>query len=208
MDSGYRAGDAVSIHYDPLLAKLVAWDVDRAAALARLRELLGATRVAGVKTNLALLAAVAGHEAFARGAVDTGFIERHRDELLADASRPAASGADTSPALASPWEDVRGWRLGSSERDASVTRSRGGPSQAGTEADPALRGPLVAPMPGRVVAVQVAKGQVVRRGEALMVLEAMKMEHTVAAPADGVVGEVRFAVGDLVDEGAELLVLT
>jgi 3-methylcrotonyl-CoA carboxylase alpha subunit len=62
-------------------------------------------------------------------------------------------------------------------------------------------------MPGRVVAVHVAKGQSVRRGEALLVLEAMKMEHTVAAPADGVVREIRFAAGELVEEGAELLIL-
>jgi 3-methylcrotonyl-CoA carboxylase alpha subunit len=53
----------------------------------------------------------------------------------------------------------------------------------------------------------VEPGSHVRRGEPLMTIEAMKMEHTVAAPADGVVEEVRFAVGDLVEEGAELIVL-
>jgi 3-methylcrotonyl-CoA carboxylase alpha subunit len=53
----------------------------------------------------------------------------------------------------------------------------------------------------------VERGSHVRRGEPLMIIEAMKMEHTVAAPADGVVEEVRFAVGDLVDEGAELIAL-
>jgi 3-methylcrotonyl-CoA carboxylase alpha subunit len=57
------------------------------------------------------------------------------------------------------------------------------------------------------VAVHVAEGQAVRRGEALLVLEAMKMEHAVTAPGDGVVREIRFAAGDLVEEGAELLVL-
>jgi 3-methylcrotonyl-CoA carboxylase alpha subunit len=48
----------------------------------------------------------------------------------------------------------------------------------------------------------------VQRGQKLVVIEAMKMEHAVAAPADGVVERVRFAVGDLVEEGAELVVLT
>jgi len=53
----------------------------------------------------------------------------------------------------------------------------------------------------------VEPGSRVRRGEPLMIIEAMKMEHTVAAPADGVVTAVRFAIGDLVEEGAELIAL-
>jgi 3-methylcrotonyl-CoA carboxylase alpha subunit len=53
----------------------------------------------------------------------------------------------------------------------------------------------------------VGVGDNVRRGEPLMIIEAMKMEHTVAAPADGTVAAVRFFVGDLVDEGAELISL-
>jgi 3-methylcrotonyl-CoA carboxylase alpha subunit len=72
--------------------------------------------------------------------------------------------------------------------------------------DPAA-GRLTAPMPGRVAQLMVTAGAKVRRGEPLMIIEAMKMEHTVAAPADGVVEAVRFAVGDLVEEGAELVAL-
>jgi 3-methylcrotonyl-CoA carboxylase alpha subunit len=72
--------------------------------------------------------------------------------------------------------------------------------------DPAA-GRLTAPMPGRVTHLMVEPGSRVRRGEPLMIIEAMKMEHTVAAPADGVVTAVRFAVGDLVEEGAELIAL-
>jgi 3-methylcrotonyl-CoA carboxylase alpha subunit len=68
-------------------------------------------------------------------------------------------------------------------------------------------GRLTAPMPGRVTQLMVAAGTKVRRGEPLMIIEAMKMEHTVAAPAEGVVEAVRFAVGDLVEEGAELIAL-
>ena len=55
---------------------------------------------------------------------------------------------------------------------------------------------------------QTGPGAKVRRGDPLMVIEAMKMEHTVTAPADGVIEAVRFAVGDLVEEGAELVALT
>jgi 3-methylcrotonyl-CoA carboxylase alpha subunit len=66
-------------------------------------------------------------------------------------------------------------------------------------------GKVVAPMPGKVVAVKVAAGEAVKRGQALVVLEAMKMEHTLAAPADGTVASVRYAVGEQVAEGEELV---
>jgi 3-methylcrotonyl-CoA carboxylase alpha subunit len=66
-------------------------------------------------------------------------------------------------------------------------------------------GRLSAPMPGKVVSFAVKAGDVVKRGQALAVMEAMKMEHTIAAPADGTVAELLFAPGDQVTEGAELL---
>ncbi len=68
-------------------------------------------------------------------------------------------------------------------------------------------GRLTAPMPGKVLSFAVKPGDTVRRGQALAVMEAMKMEHTIAAPSDGTVGELLFAPGDQVSEGAELLKL-
>ena len=68
-------------------------------------------------------------------------------------------------------------------------------------------GRLTAPMPGKVVSFAVKAGDKVKIGQTLAVLEAMKMEHTIAAPADGVVGELLYAPGDQVPEGAELLKL-
>jgi 3-methylcrotonyl-CoA carboxylase alpha subunit len=68
-------------------------------------------------------------------------------------------------------------------------------------------GRLTAPMPGKVVSFAVQAGDKVSRGQALAVMEAMKMEHTIAAPADGVVAEILYAPGDQVQEGAELLTL-
>jgi len=73
---------------------------------------------------------------------------------------------------------------------------------AGERAAP---GRLTAPMPGKIVAVLVERGDKVKRGQILLVLEAMKMEHAVAAPADGVVAELHCAAGDPVSEGAVLL---
>jgi 3-methylcrotonyl-CoA carboxylase alpha subunit len=66
-------------------------------------------------------------------------------------------------------------------------------------------GRLTAPMPGKVVAVLAANGQEVKKGDALVIMEAMKMEHTISAPHDGVVEEVLYAVGDQVTDGAPLL---
>ncbi len=67
-------------------------------------------------------------------------------------------------------------------------------------------GHVNAPMPGRVVAVEVEAGKQVRRGETLLVLEAMKMEHAVTAPKDGMVARIEYSVGDQVEEGAELVI--
>jgi len=66
-------------------------------------------------------------------------------------------------------------------------------------------GRLTAPMPGKVIAINVAAGAPVTKGTALLVMEAMKMEHTIVAPMDGTVGEILYGVGDQVAEGAELL---
>jgi 3-methylcrotonyl-CoA carboxylase alpha subunit len=66
-------------------------------------------------------------------------------------------------------------------------------------------GSLAAPMPGKVIAVMVKRGDKVQKGAPLLILEAMKMEHTIFAPGDGEVQEVHFGPGEQVAEGAELL---
>jgi 3-methylcrotonyl-CoA carboxylase alpha subunit len=128
VDAGIRAGDAVTVHYDPMIAKIIAAGADRAEAVARLRHALALTEVGGLATNLAFLQAVLAHPAFA-DLPDTGFIPRHRDALLP----PAAPVPDRALALAvlaeldvaaraarasephSPWSRLTGWRL---NRDA------------------------------------------------------------------------------------------
>jgi 3-methylcrotonyl-CoA carboxylase alpha subunit len=73
--------------------------------------------------------------------------------------------------------------------------------------DVSVSGLLLAPMPGRVIEVLVGPGSSVEKGQALMVIEAMKMEHTIRAPGGGTILTVDYAQGDLVDEGVELLTL-
>ena len=82
-DSGVRAGDAITPHYDPMIAKVVVHGSDRADALRRLRGALDRTEVAGTATNLDFLRALARSEAFAAGRVDTGLIGRELDALVA-----------------------------------------------------------------------------------------------------------------------------
>ena len=88
VDTGVRAGDTISIHYDPMIAKLIVWDRDRASAAQRLSEALAEYEVVGVTTNLAFLKTLADHPAFRAAELDTGFIGRHGGDLF-----PAAGPA-------------------------------------------------------------------------------------------------------------------
>ena len=71
----------------------------------------------------------------------------------------------------------------------------------------AAPGSLLSPMPGKVIDVLVNEGDVVKKGTPLIILEAMKMEHTITAPLDGTVTAIHYAAGEMLDEGVELLVV-
>lgn len=86
VDSGIRSGDAVTIHYDPMIAKIIVYDATREAALRRMRHALDQTVVLGLMTNLEFLKALLAHPAFEAGEVDTTFVDSHLDELLASIS--------------------------------------------------------------------------------------------------------------------------
>jgi 3-methylcrotonyl-CoA carboxylase alpha subunit len=124
IDSGVRQGDAVPIHYDPMLAKIIASGPDRATALRRLSRSLESAAVAGIRSNLPLLRAIAAHPAFAAADLDTGFIARHAATLLPEAT-PAPRAALAAAVLRllrdaearneadplSPWGAANAWRL-------------------------------------------------------------------------------------------------
>ena len=275
VDAGIAAGDAVTAHYDPLVAKSAAHGATRAQALARLRAALAATVAAGVATNRDFLLRVLAHPEFAAGAPDTGFAARNRaalaalpesppDRVLAEAARvECAARRDRALAAASragdpqsPWAALRGWRLNAPaseivrlRRGAEVHEvelrdgrffvagggralSDSGPAPASARvggeiwvvtgeatwrlavvdplgaAETAAGGAsaaLSAPMPGTVVAVEAAPGAEVEAGAVLMVIEAMKVEHTIRAPTAGRVDAVHYRVGDAVEEGAVLV---
>jgi 3-methylcrotonyl-CoA carboxylase alpha subunit len=268
VDTGVRAGDTVTPHYDAMIAKLVVHDRDRSLALARLEAALREVEIAGPVTNVDFLLRLARCRAFAEGEVDTGLIARHEDELLApraEPSRAALALAALSVRLGppagrtTPWSLADGWRLGTRSPDVLVLRD--GDAAYEVEIDRALEGRregdgrlsakvegkavvgrvvragsridvflsdehrsfelhdplrqdfesashggnLAAPLPGRIAAVLVEPGAKVEPGTPLLVLEAMKMEHTIAASARGTVAAVRCKAGDQVVEGAELI---
>jgi len=129
VETGVRAGDVITPHYDPMIAKLVAWGSDRAAALAAMHGALEATDVGGLATNVAFLTRLCAHPAMRAGELDTGFLGRHRDTLIpAPAAAPTQAiaaaaamhlvsrwGHEAGEALrqgsGSPWDRKDGWRL-------------------------------------------------------------------------------------------------
>jgi len=293
VDSGVEAGDSITPWYDPMIAKLIVWDRDRDAALARMRQALTDFRVAGLTTNLAFLARLVACPAFAQADLDTGLIERHHalllppqpasatvllvaalGELLWEARR-ARQVAATSADPHSPWSAGDAWQLNlhatrtlhfrDGEQRAAIAARRmaagwqltlegkstvasaehladdrfaialdgrrleahllahgnerhifiAGESHVLLRDDPlhivsaseADSGRLTAPMPGKIVAHLVAPGATVAAGTPLLILEAMKMEHTITAPHAGTVMRFAYASGELVSEGALLLEL-
>ena len=298
LDSGVESGDVVSMHYDPMLAKLIVHGDDRDQALATLNRALAALDVQGVVTNRAFLQRLATHPAFKGCELDTRFIEKHEESLFAP--REITTEAYAAAALIglkqlarecesdSPWDRHDGFRLnaphtirlalcatgqnltnaqapdaegvviveGTRETDAApwhltigdttltarlqhlegdavaVTldghrrrlQARLGENGVVVMADPSgetrlfwrridaidhgqheAESTLTAPMHGTVVALLVEPGQKVEKGMPLMVMEAMKMEHTMSAPADGHVASFHFAAGDTVGQGDVLL---
>ncbi|XP_010481551.1 PREDICTED: methylcrotonoyl-CoA carboxylase subunit alpha, mitochondrial-like [Camelina sativa] len=91
VETGVEQGDTVSMHYDPMIAKLVVWGGNRGEALVKLKDCLSNFQVAGVPTNINFLQKLASHKEFAVGNVETHFIEHHGSDLFADESNPAAA---------------------------------------------------------------------------------------------------------------------
>jgi 3-methylcrotonyl-CoA carboxylase alpha subunit len=262
VETGVRAGDAISPFYDPMIAKLVVHGPDRSAALGALSEALEATEIAGSVTNIAFLAALARDPDFAAGDVDTGLIARKQEALttaqgpspeMVSAAILAASGLDAMPHDDDPWSLLSGYahfhpierrtslRSGDTElvafvgvqadgrtmirfdgehekhavaKDIASSTARwpghvtvfsGGAAYDFAVPDPfakaadaeASAGSMRAPMPGLVKVVRAAKGDAVTKGQALLILEAMKMEHMISAPHDGI-------VADIATEGAQI----
>ena len=300
VDTGVLQGDAVSVYYDPMIAKLIVWDEDRHKALLRLRKALRDYRIHGLVNNIPFLSSIANTAAFAAAELHTGFIAQHQEQL---AATPMAATADHLPviatavmwqkltsqqqnngsALLSPWDQLTAWRANDIHTHPLTLEWAGqlhhisvAVVQTTHRQDPAVyhfdvhwcqqttrviaqltpeglsvnvnghrqllecvtdteHSELIlytqehtlrvqehlpdlglteelrddqgftAPMNGTVVKLLVAPEQRVDAGEPLLIMEAMKMEHTLTASRAGAVTEFYCQVGDLVDGGAALL---
>lgn len=233
IDTGVYEGAEVSPFYDPMIAKVIAWGDDRDEARERLGAMLEDTAVWPVRTNASFLVKALQHPEFAAGKVDTGLIGRDGEALAqppvpsADALRAAASSlvpAGIAPGLrlnAPPrrtaWFLLDGEKVeieidgGSDEPARSVLVTEQGQAwllspwrRDGAHGAADSSGAILAPMPGKVIAVEVEQGQTVTRGQKLLTLEAMKMEHTLTAPFDGTVAALAAVAGQQVQVDALL----
>lgn len=281
LDSGITSGSVMSVHYDPMLAKVIARAPTRSRAAQVLGDALARTRLHGVRTNRDLLVNVVRHPAFLAGDTDTAFFDTHgldrlaaplagdhavRLSVIAAAIAGAAHNRVTARVLAGlpgGWRNVvstdqvktfldadgaehrvryRFTRTGLhlpddpgvslvSATPACVVLTDGGVATAFDvahygaennvdsplggvrftvaprfpEATSAVQeGSLLAPMPGTVVRLGAELGDTVTAGQPLVWLEAMKMEHTIAAPAAGVLTELSVTVGQQIAVGAVL----
>ena len=280
LDSGFESGSVVGVHYDPMLAKVIAMAPTRTEAARTLAAALTGSKIHGLVTNRDLLVNVLRHPAFLAGETDTAFFDRHGLDTLSapladDRARElgalaaALAEAATNRArakvlsgLPSGWRNVasqrqrKSYRVGEDTVDVDYRITRAGLDVDGvdlvsstpdrvvldvggvrrtfdvarygdltcvdsplgpvslrrlpryTDPDSAVpAGSLLAPMPGSVLRVAVEQGATVRSGQPLLWLEAMKMEHQISAPADGVVAELPVTQGQQVDVGTVLAVV-
>jgi 3-methylcrotonyl-CoA carboxylase alpha subunit len=246
IETGVEEGDAISPFYDPMIAKLIARGDDRAEAIGELAAILDEVEVWPVRTNAGFLFNALLQPEFGAAEIDTGFIERHLDELVPDAEpddaiwRGAAAVALAIDEDEESFGGLAGFRLNAPAHTGVALGRHGEFRTASTddgefaavsgfrddervvafyegnayEFELAARGSvgghgvadgvITAPMPGKVTAVEVSQGETVTRGQRLLTLEAMKMEHGLTAPFDGKVTELGTQAGSQVTEGAIL----
>ncbi len=253
IDAGIDEGEEIGGRYDPMLAKIIAFGTDRAAALDRLAAALDGTLVLGLTTNLRFLRWLVRQPAVRDGQARIDTLDRiwPPDDWATRATTPDAAWRAAALALG-----AGGWRLNNPARARLVaddgterTVEVGGPSAEADEpevvvatdslgevahvdaagrsigfriapppdVDRAARaagshhagGPaeVVAPMPGSVLALHVSTGAVIEAGDPVVTLEAMKMEHVVAAPIAGTVTELRVRRTDQVARGQVIAIL-
>ena len=189
VDTHGYGGFTPSPHYDTLLAKLVVHSTGSFTdAARRARRALSECRIDGVATNLGLLRALSARPEFDTQAIDTRFVEDHLPELLEQA---ALFNTRTLPSSAAGAPMAEGVAVG----------------VALTSDDEAGLFVVRAPMPARLVHLNVAIGDLVPAGHQVAVLEAMKMEHLLLADIPGRVLRIQVAAGDYVGEGQVLMQL-
>jgi acetyl-CoA/propionyl-CoA carboxylase biotin carboxyl carrier protein len=212
-DTGYEAGDNISQFYDNLIGKLIVWGHDRPTAIARALRALGELKIEGVATTIPADIAILEHPDFAALEHSTKWVEDTLDLSGVGSTTADAAADDESRVKRDLDVEVNGKRFSVSMwvPDSAVATTRSGPSKARRAAGAASRGSnsgdVTAPMQGTIVKVNVAVGDEVEVGDAIVVLEAMKMENNVGAEKSGTVTEIRVSEGDSVGGGDVIAVI-
>jgi acetyl-CoA/propionyl-CoA carboxylase biotin carboxyl carrier protein len=218
-DHGYEAGDTVSQYYDNLVGKLIVWGKDRPAAIARTIRCLDEMVIEGIATTIPADLAILHHPDFRAMQHSTKWVEERLDLSAVQAPVPAAPADDDSAPLVqrSTVVEVNGKRFdvkmwvpdvpmvaaaGPAKAQKKPARSSGGAGAGG-----AANGNVEVPMQGTIVKVLVEVGQAVEAGQAVVVLEAMKMENQIATETSGTVKEIKVAAGDTVGAGDVVVVV-
>jgi len=213
-DTGYESGDEISQYYDNLVGKLIVWGRDRDTAIARTITALREMRVSGVATTIPADIAILEHPDFAAVEHSTKWVEQTLDLSGVSATPAAAPDVDVEPLVErTTTVEVNGRRFSvrmwvpetvgvAAAAPKRAKRSGGGGSSGGGS------GQVTVPMQGTIVKVMVEVGQSVEAGQAVVVLEAMKMENQISADVSGTVAEVKVAPGDTVGGGDTVVVIT
>ena len=211
VDSGAEGNGEIPQAYDPLIAKLISYGADRDEARRRMLRALNEYVIEGIKTTIPFHSLMLEDERFVSGDYHTGTVEREMDlSVLAEA--PVAKPKAGEPEVVERNFDIEidGKRFSVRAREQLRSRVRPRkptpPEGAGSLAGGGTE-ELIAPMQGTIVKVLVTKGQAVKAGDTIVVLEAMKMENSIQAHADGTVEELLVEPGRSVETGATIAVI-
>ncbi|MFN7968774.1 MAG: biotin carboxylase N-terminal domain-containing protein [Acidimicrobiales bacterium] len=219
-DGGYEAGDEISQYYDNLTGKLCVWGRDRHVAIARMIRALEETEIEGVATTIPADLAILRHPDFEALTHSTKWVEDTLDLTGIGSSGPAAAAdAEAEPKVRRDVDvEINGKKFSvalyvpesqlapaAGGPAAKPRPKRGGSSAGGGGA--AGSGKIAVPMQGTIVKINVEVGQSVAAGDAVVVLEAMKMENNVAADIDGTVTAINVEAGQSVAAGEVVIVI-
>ena len=214
-DGGYEAGDTVSQFYDNLVGKLIVWGSDRATAISRMRSALVELEVGGIATTAAAHSAILASPDFQAGEHSTKWVEESLDlsDVVGKASGSDQQTEEDEPRVRKDVVlEVNGKRFEVAawvpEVAGVAVKTSSKPRRAASSAGAAAgSGQVAVPMQGTIVKVLVEVGQEVAEGDAVVVLEAMKMENNINADKAGSVVEVKVSPGDTVGAGDIVIVI-
>ena len=216
-DAGYESGDTISQYYDNLVGKLVVWGKDRPTAIARTIRALEEMVVEGVATTIPADIAILRHPDFQAMLHSTKWVEEKLDLSGIETVKPVPTAEGDDPLVQrSTTVEVNGKRFDVKMWVPDMPMVAAGPAKAakkparaagGSGGAAAGSGNVEVPMQGTIVKVLVEVGQTVEVGQAVCVLEAMKMENQITAEKAGTVTEVKVQQGDTVGAGDIVIVI-